>query len=89
MEEKWIVTAGNRKEMDAWKRGKFHTNYIHSRNLKIHKNFSYLKFSNIKCSSVLLKQERSKNGGSGKSFNFLIVVGALMLTFFNTEFSTV
>ena len=40
--------------------------------MKIHKNLSYLKLFHIKYSSVPLKQERSKNGGSGKSFNYLI-----------------
>ena len=53
--------------------------------MKIRKDFSYLKLSHINYSSELLKQERSKNGGSGKSFNYLIVVGALTLIFINTE----
>ena len=63
--------------------------YIHSKNLRIHKNFSYLKLSHIKYCSALLKQERSKNRGAGKSFNYLIVVGVFTLIFFNTERSRV
>ena len=84
IEEKWIVTTRNRK----WRHGKEANStriYIHSRNLKIHKNFSYLKLSHIKYASVLLKQGVSKDGGSVISFNFLIVVGVLTLIFFNTE----
>ena len=59
--------------------------YIHFRNLKIYKNFSYLKLSHIKYSSGLLKQERLKNGGSGKLFNYLIVVGDFTLIFIDIE----
>ena len=47
--------------------------------MKINKNFSYLELSHIKFSSVLLKQERSKNRGPGKAFNYLIAVGAFTL----------
>ena len=81
IEEKWIATAGNRRETEE----NSARIYIRSRNLKIHKNFSHPKLSHIKYSSGLLKQERSKNGGSCKSFNYLIVVGALKLIFINTE----
>ena len=71
--------------MEAWNSRKFRTNLHSLKELKIHKDFSYLKLSHIKYSSGLLKQERSKNGKSGKSFNCLIVVGDLTLTFINTE----
>ena len=47
--------------------------------MKIHKNFLYLELSHIKYSSALLKQEMCKNRGPGKSFNYLIAIGAFTL----------
>ena len=53
---------GTGKRQRHGKEGNSARIYIHSRNLKIHKNFQYLKLSHIKYCSVLLKHKRSKTG---------------------------
>ena len=53
---------GTGKRRKHGKEGNSARIYFHSRNLKIHKNFAYLKLSHIKYCLVLLKHKRSKNG---------------------------